>query len=434
MIPRYTREKMASIWTDEYKYNLWLKIELIVCEKLYQMNVIPKKDYENIRNKAAYNIEEMRKIETEVKHDMIAFLSSVAKAVGESGRYIHLGLTSSDILDTALACQLKEAMVLIIDEAYGLMESLRRQAIKYKATPIIGRTHGIHAEPTTFGLKMLVFHNEIERNIKRLEFAKEEIAYGKISGAVGNFANIDPAVEAYVCERLGIKPAPVSTQIIQRDRHAHFFTTLAILGGTLEKIATEIRHLQRTEVGEVSEGFAAGQKGSSAMPHKKNPIGSENISGVARLLRANAMAALENMALWHERDISHSSVERVIVPDSTILADYALSRMKDLIDTICVDEHRMDSNISLSKGLPFTGRVLLGMTNAGMSREQAYTIIQRNSGKTMENGKHLRENLMKDEELKKAIGDDKIKEIMTTSFDLGYYFKNIPVIFGRSLK
>ena len=345
MIPRYTLPEMAAIWEPENKFKIWLKIEILACEALAKKREIPKSALKDIQTKSRFNVERIDEIEREVKHDVIAFLTCVAEHVGESARYMHMGMTSSDVLDTALAVQLKQSANLILKELSVFKDVLERQAKKYKLTPTIGRSHGIHAEPLTFGLKIANWYEEIKRNMDRLKRARQGIAYGQISGAVGTFACIDPDVEEYVCSKLGLKPAPVSSQIIQRDRHAEFFATLAILAGTIEKIATEIRHLQRTEVLEAEEFFSTGQKGSSAMPHKRNPVVSEQMCGLARVVRANAFAAMENMPLWHERDISHSSVERVIGPDSAILNHYMLKKMTSMMDQLIVYPDNMMRNL-----------------------------------------------------------------------------------------
>jgi adenylosuccinate lyase len=358
---------------------------------------------------------------------VIAFLTNVEEYVGPDSRFIHMGLTSSDILDTSFALQLKEAMELIIADVKGLMRVIREKAYEHQHTVMIGRSHGVHAEPITFGLKLAVWYAEMKRNLRRLEEALEAISYGKLSGAVGTFANVSPGVEAYVCERLGLKPAEASNQILQRDRHAQYFTSLAILGGTLEKIAMEIRHLQRTEVQEAEEPFGKGQKGSSAMPHKKNPIGSENIAGLSRLLRSNALAAMENMALWHERDISHSSVERVIGPDSTILADYMLHRLTSILKDLVVHSERMIENLWSMKGLIFSQQVMLKLASLGLQRQTAYELVQRNALKVWETGRDLKSLLLEDPEIGKHLSREEIEEI----FNLDYHLKHVEDIFRR---
>jgi adenylosuccinate lyase len=371
MIERYTLPRMGEIWEPQHRFETWLQVEISVCEAMAKEGMIPAQAVETIKERAAFSIERIDDIEKEVKHDVIAFLTNLEENVGPDARYIHLGLTSSDILDTALALQLKEAMLIIIDDLQGLLDVLKDRAFEHKNTAMIGRSHGIHAEPITFGLKLALWYSEMRRNIVRLKQALEVISYGKISGAVGTFANTPPRIEEYVCARLGLKPAEISTQVIQRDRHAQYFTALGILAGSIEKIALEIRHLQRTEVGEVEEAFAPGQKGSSAMPHKKNPIGSENLSGLARLVRSNCIAAMENIPLWHERDISHSSVERVIAPDSTILIDYMLNRLTKMIQNLVVYEDTMATNLDRLKGLIFSQQVLLALIDKGCARQEA---------------------------------------------------------------
>jgi len=362
-----------------------------------------------------------------VKHDVIAFLTNVEEYVGPDARFIHLGLTSSDILDTAFALQLKEAMGLIIEDVQGLLTVLKERAYEHKDTVMMGRSHGIHAEPITFGLKLAVWHSEMKRNLTRLEQALDVTNYGKISGAVGTFANTTPEIEAFACKRLGLKPAPISTQIIQRDRHAQYFTTLAILGGSIEKIAVEIRHLQRTEVQEVEEAFAPGQKGSSAMPHKKNPVGSENLSGLARLVRSNCLAALENMALWHERDISHSSVERVIAPDSTILIDYMLNRLTRMIKNLRVNKETMVQNLEKLRGLIFSQQVLLALIAKGCERQDAYSLVQRVALRAWNAQEGFKDLLTADSDIQKYLDKKEVEEI----FSLGYHLRHVEEIFAR---
>ncbi len=376
MIDRYTRPEMGRIWESENRYAKWLQVEIVACEAMAKEGLIPQQAFDNIKSKANFSVERILEIEEETKHDVIAFLTSVAEYVGPDSRYIHLGLTSSDILDTSFALLLREAMELIIRETSAFMEVIKEKAQEHKYTVMIGRSHGIHAEPITFGLKLAVWYAEMKRHLRRLEEALAVISYGKLSGAVGTFANVSPKIEAFVCNKLGLKPAEISTQILQRDRHAQYFSSLAILAGSLEKISIEIRHLQRTEVLEAEEAFEKGQKGSSAMPHKKNPIGSENISGLARLVRSNSLAAMENMALWHERDISHSSVERVIGPDSTILIDYMLHRLSKIIKNLEVYPKQMADNLNKLKGLIYSQQVLMKLASLGLSREMAYEIAQ----------------------------------------------------------
>jgi len=381
MIERYTRREMAKIWEPENKFRKWLQVEILACEAWARLGKIPQKALNNIKAKADFDIKRIDEIEKTVKHDVISFLTAVAEFVGPDSRHIHRGLTSSDILDTSLAILLREAADLIITDIRKLMDAIKKRAFEHKDTLMVGRSHGIHAEPITFGLKMALWHEEMRRNLARMERAREIISYGKLSGAVGTFANIPPSIEEYVCKKLGLKPAPVSTQVVQRDRHAEYFTTLAIIATSIEKIAVEIRHLQRTEVLEAEEPFTEGQKGSSAMPHKRNPVLSENLTGLARLVRGYANAAMENIPLWHERDISHSSVERVIAPDATILIDFMLARLTGLIRDLVVYPGNMKANLNKLKGLIFSQGVLLALTEKGVIRENAYQIVQRNAMK-----------------------------------------------------
>jgi adenylosuccinate lyase len=427
MISRYTRQEMSKIWESKSRFNKWLQIEILACEAMAEEGMIPKEALNNIKRKAAFSEKRILEIEEVTKHDVIAFLENVAEYVGPDSRFIHMGLTSSDILDTGFALQLKESMNLIIDDVTEFMETLKERAEEHKYTAMIGRSHGIHAEPITFGLKLAVWYSEMGRNLKRLEDTLEVISYGKLSGAVGTFANINPRIEAYVCEKLGLRPAEASTQIIQRDRHAHYFSTLAILAGTMEKIAIEIRHLQRTEVLEAEEAFEKGQKGSSAMPHKKNPIGSENIAGLARLVRSNALASMENMALWHERDISHSSVERVIGPDSTILVDYMLNRLNKILKNLVVHPRHMEENLHKLKGLIFSQQVLMKLAARGITRQTAYEMVQRNALKVWDTGRDFKSLLLEDQEIMNFVSREDIEEI----FNLDYHFKHVEDIFKR---
>ncbi len=427
MIDRYTRPEMGRIWTAENRYAKWLDVEIAACESMAEEGLIPGDALETIKKKAKFSVSRILEIEEETKHDVIAFLTNVEEHVGPDSRYIHLGLTSSDILDTSFALLLKEAMEMIIQGVNHLMDVLRRRAFEHRDTLMIGRSHGIHAEPITFGLKLALWYSEMKRNQKRLEDALEVISHGKLSGAVGTFANISPKIEAMTMKRLGLRPAEISTQIIQRDRHAQYFTSLAILAGTLEKMAVELRHLQRTEVLEAEEAFSKGQKGSSAMPHKKNPVGSENISGLARLVRANSLASMENMPLWHERDISHSSVERVIGPDSTILADYMVHRMTGIIDRLVVHSDRMLENLNRMKGLIFSQQVLMKLATKGLERQQAYVMVQRNAMKVWEQGREFKSVIQKDREITRYLNKDEIEEI----FDLAYHLKFVGEIFDR---
>jgi len=427
MIERYTRPEMGRIWTLENKYRKWLDIELAVCEVLFERGAIPPEDFKSIKDKAGFDVNRIEEIERETHHDVIAFLTSVAEFVGPSARFIHEGLTSSDVLDTAFGLLLTEASDLLVEDIEKLLAVLKRRAFEFKNTVQIGRSHNVHAEPITFGLKLAVWYSEMERNRDRLLQARETIRVGKISGAVGTFANIAPEIEDALCARLGLKPASVSTQIIQRDRHAHFFSTLAIIGCSIEKIATEIRLLQHTEIREVEEYFAPSQKGSSAMPHKRNPISTENLSGLARVLRGNAMAAMENVALWHERDISHSSVERVIGPDSTILLDYMLARLTRVLDGLAVFPDNMKRNMSISGNLFFSQQVLLALIQKGISREEAYRIVQQDAMSVWNKGGDLRDELKDDERVTSRLTAGEIDSL----FDLKYHLKNVDVIFDR---
>jgi len=418
---------MARIWEPQNRFDKWLQVEVLVCEAMAAEGMIPKEAVETIKKNARFSVDRIQEIEETVKHDVIAFLTNVEESVGPEARYIHMGLTSSDILDTAFAMQLREALLIIIDDVHNLMDVLKERAFEHKDTAMIGRSHGIHAEPITFGLKLAVWYSEMQRNLTRLEQALDVISYGKISGAVGTFANTPPQIERFVCERLGLKPAEISTQIVQRDRHAQYFTALAILAGSIEKMAVEIRHLQRTEVGEAEEAFTSGQKGSSAMPHKKNPVGSENLSGLARLVRSNSIAAMENMALWHERDISHSSVERVIAPDSTILIDYMLNRLTGMMRNLVVNKHIMARNLKKLKGLIFSQQILLALVNKGCSRQHAYSITQKNSFQAWSTGESFKSLILKDQDVQNYLDKRAVSEI----FSLKYHLKHVKEIFAR---
>lgn len=427
MIPRYSREEMASLWSDKSRYSLWLEVELAVCEAWAEEGQIPKEDLEKIKENASFDMNRIDEIEKETKHDVIAFLTAVAEKVGPSSRYIHMGMTSSDMLDTAFALQLKRSSEIIIKALEMLLATLKKKAHDYKDVPMMGRSHGIHAEPVTFGLKMALFYDEFKRNLERMKAAKEMISVGKISGAVGTFANITPKIEAKACEKLGLKAAKISTQVVQRDHHAQFFTTLAIIASSIEQLAVEIRHLQRTEVLEAEEPFTKGQKGSSAMPHKRNPVLSENLTGLARVVRSNSLAALENVALWHERDISHSSVERVIGPDSTILVDFMLARLNGLIEGLVVYPENMMKNIERTGGLIFSQQVLLGLIEKGMTREDGYKVVQRNAMETWKTGKSFNVLLKADPDVSKLMSDEEIDKL----FDLKYHLKYVDEIFNR---
>ena len=430
MIERYSRKEIKSIWEDYNKYKIWLDIELAAAEAMEKLKVIPKGVVKKIRSKAKINVKRILQIEFKVKHDVIAFLTSIAEKTGKEARYLHKGMTSSDVLDTCFNLQLKQSGEILIKDLDLLLSSIKKQAIKHKFTVCMGRSHGIHAEPITFGLKMLSFYQEFVRNKKRLLNSINEISTCAISGAVGTFANIDPKIENYVAKKLNLKIEPISTQVIPRDRHAQFFSTLAIIASSVERFAVEIRHLQRTEVLEVEEFFSNKQKGSSAMPHKRNPILSENLTGLARLIRANVLPALENVALWHERDISHSAVERNIGPDSTIALDFALIRLNDIINNLNIYPKNMKKNLNLTNGLFFSQRVLLELTSCGFTREQAYTIVQKNAMTTWKNNTSFFENLSKDKRIVKKIPVNKLKKL----FDLGYHSKKINIIFKRALK
>ena len=427
MIERYTRSQMGRIWSDKNKFQTWLKIEILACEAHAELGEISKESLQVISEKADFCVGEIAEIENEVKHDVIAFLTNVAEYVGPESRYIHIGMTSSDLLDTSLAMLMREAGELLLSDLAEFREALGRQAKEYKNTPCIGRTHGVHSEPITFGLKFALWYDETGRGIERLKRAIEGISFGKISGAVGTYAYVEPRVEEYVCKKLGLKPAPISTQIIQRDRHAEYLSAIALIGCTLEKIALEIRHLQRTEVREAEEPFSKGQKGSSAMPHKRNPIGCENICGLARLLRTNALAAMENVALWHERDISHSSVERVIIPDSTILLDFILARLTKIIDGLVVYPDNMRKNLEISHGLIYSQAVLLALVNKGLSREQAYRIIQTRAMLAREHGEDFKTSLNSDDEIRRYLSVQEIEEC----FDPKQNLKHVDLIFQR---
>ncbi|HXV28125.1 MAG TPA: adenylosuccinate lyase, partial [bacterium] len=428
MIPRYTRPEMGKIWSEENKTQKWLDVELAALEALARYHYIPKDIPRKVRSKAGFNLKRIREIEKTVQHDVIAFLTNLAEYVGPAGRYVHFGLTSSDILDTALALQLKEASQILITDVKRLMQILRRKAKAHRNTLMVGRSHGVHAEPLTFGLKMALFYEEFKRNLTRLERATENISYGKISGAVGTFANVDPKVEEYVCKKLGLKPSPISTQILQRDRHAEYLTTLAIIGGSLEKLATEIRGLQKTETREVEEYFGKGQKGSSAMPHKRNPITCERVAGLARILRGNALAGMENIALWHERDITHSSVERIIFPDSAILLDYMLVTMQSVIKNLVVYKNQMLTNLEKSRGMVFSQALLLALIEKGLTREKAYAIVQSSAKKVWEDSNQkLEDVVVRDSAVLKYLQPAEIRKI----FRYGHHLKNIGKIYKR---
>ena len=427
MIERYSRPEMAQIWAAKNRFQIWLEIETLACEAQAELGVIPKEVVPVIRAKGEFNIARIDAIEAEVKHDVIAFLTSVSEFVGPEARFIHQGMTSSDVLDTCLSVQLVQAADELLADLDMVLESLKIRALEHKDTVCIGRSHGIHAEPVTFGLKLASFYAEMQRNRVRLAAARENIATGAISGAVGTFANIDPYVEEYVCAKMGLKPEPVSTQVIPRDRHAEYFCVLAVIASSMERIAIEVRHMQRTEVLEAEEFFSKGQKGSSAMPHKRNPILSENLTGQARYIRALCIPALENVALWHERDISHSSVERYIAPDATVALDFSLRRLGGLIGNLVVYPENMLRNLNQMKGLVFSQKILLDLTQAGVSREDSYRLVQRNAMKVWEQGADFQTELLADQEVIGALGESKIRE----AFDLNYHLKHVDTIFKR---
>jgi adenylosuccinate lyase len=427
MIPRYTRAEMAEIWAPESRFAIWLEIETLACEAQEQLGTIPKGVAAALRARGRFDVRRIDAIEAEVKHDVIAFLTNVAEHVGDEARFVHQGMTSSDVIDTAFAVQLARAADLLIAGVEKVRTALKKKALLHKLTLCVGRSHGIHAEPTTFGLKLAYAYAEFTRAKRRLEDAKREVGTCAISGAVGTFANVDPAVQAYVARQLGLAEEPVSTQVIPRDRHAAYFATLAVVASSVERLATEIRHLQRTEVREAEEYFAPGQKGSSAMPHKRNPVLSENLTGLARVVRAAVIPALENVVLWHERDISHSSVERIIAPDATIALDFALSRLGGLIENLVVNTKRMLENLEALQGIIHSQRVLLALTQAGLSREAAYAVVQRNAMQAMEEGTSFLDRLAADPEIASAVD----RATLAAQFDLGYHTKHVDYIFRR---
>ena len=430
MIERYSRNELKTIWEDYNKYSIWLDIELAAAEAMEKLKIIPRGVVKKVKSKAKINIKRISDIEDKVKHDVIAFLTSIAERSGKEARYLHKGMTSSDVLDTCFNLQLKQSGEILLKDIDELLRSIKKQAIKHKFTLCIGRSHGIHAEPITFGLKMLTFYQEFLRNKKRLENSIKEISTCAISGAVGTFANVDPRVENYVAKKLKLNVEPVSTQIIPRDRHAQFFSTLGIIASSIERFAVEIRHLQRTEVLEVEEFFGKKQKGSSAMPHKKNPILSENLTGLARLIRSSVVPALENVALWHERDISHSAVERNIGPDSTIALDFALCRLSNVVKNLNIYPKNMIKNLNITNGIFFSQRVLIELTNVGFTREEAYKIVQKNAMKSWNDNSPFYENIASDKKITNKIPVNKLKKL----FNFSYHTKKINIIFKRSLK
>lgn len=427
MIERYTLPRMGKIWEDQNRFQKMLDVEIKACEAFAKRGLIPKSALSEIKKRARFDIERIKEIEKDTKHDVIAFIMNVSENVGDAAKYVHMGLTSNDVLDTSLSLLMRQAADLLLEDLRRLNIALAKKAKKYKNTVCVGRTHGVHAEPTTFGLKFALFYAETERNIERLKQAKEVISYGKLSGAVGTFANVDPAVEEYVCRKLGLKPAPISTQVLQRDRHAQFLTTLAITGSSLEKFATEIRNLQRTEILEAEEYFSAEQKGSSAMPHKRNPITCERVAGLARVLRANAHAAMENISLWHERDITHSSVERIIIPDSCILLDYMIDTFVDIVSHLLVYPERMIENLNRTKGLIFSQRVLLALIDKGLSRREAYDLVQRCAMRVWKENVDFKVILMEDNDIARFLTHEEVE----SCFDLNYYTKNVDKIYKR---
>ena len=418
---------MSGVWSEENRFRKMLNVEIHACEALAKLGKIPKASLSQIQRKARFDVERIKEIELQTNHDVIAFIKNVSEYVGNDARFIHMGLTSSDVLDTALAAQMQEACDILIYDTKKLLKILRQKARRYKRTLMIGRTHSVHAEPLTFGLKMALYFDEMNRNLGRLEKARDMVSVGKISGAVGTYANIDPFVEEYTCKKMGLKAARISTQIVQRDRHAEFLTAIAITGTSLEKFATEFRNLQHTEIGEVEEYFAAGQKGSSAMPHKKNPILCERMAGLARILRANAHAAMDDMVLWHERDISHSSAERIILPDSTILLDYMMDKFSGIVAKLVVNEERMLENLNRSKGLVFSGKILLGLVNKGITRNEAYDLVQRAAFIAKKDEIDFMDALLADNDIRSILGAKAIED----AFDIKYYIRSVDRIFRR---
>ncbi|MBO6481308.1 MAG: adenylosuccinate lyase [Pelagibacteraceae bacterium] len=430
MIERYSRKELKRIWEDQNRYNIWLQIELAAAAAMEKFKIIPKGVVKKVKSKSKINVKRISKIEEKVRHDVIAFLSSITEKTGKEGSFLHKGLTSSDVLDTCFNLQLRQSGLILLSDIEALLKSIKKQAVKHKRTLCIGRSHGIHAEPTTFGLKLLTFYEEFSRNYDRLDSAIKEISTCAISGAVGTFANVDPRIEKFVANKLKLKVEPISTQIIPRDRHAYFFSVLGIIASSMERFAVEIRHLQRTEVSEVQEFFKSKQMGSSAMPHKKNPVLSENLTGLARLIRASVIPALENVALWHERDISHSSVERNIGPDTTITLDFALNRLNEIVKSMKINSKNMKRNLELTKGLFFSQRVLLELTSKGLKRQVAYKIVQKCAMKSLENNSSFYNTLLKDKKIMGKIPVNTLKKL----FDFSYHTRKIDVIFKRILK
>ena len=427
MIDRYTRPEMGAIWTEENKYKSWLEVELLACEAWSELGVIPKEDVEKLRKYATFSIERIQEIEAETRHDVVAFTRAVSESLGDEKKWIHYGLTSTDVVDTALSYRMKQANQILRKDLEDFIGILREKAREHKYTVMMGRTHGVHAEPTTFGLKVALMYEEMKRNLKRFNQAARDIEYGKISGAVGTYANVDPYVEQYVCEKLGLQPAPISTQVLQRDRHAYYLATLSLIATSIEKFATEIRGLQKSETREVEEYFAKGQKGSSAMPHKRNPIGSENVTGLARLLRGYMVTAYENVSLWHERDISHSSAERIILPDATIVLDYILHRFGNIMKSLIVYPENMKRNMERTYGLIYSQRVLLALIDRGLSREEAYDLVQPLTMRAWERQESFRKLLEQDERIREWLTEKDLEDC----FDYRYHLKQVDYIFER---
>ena len=427
MISRYTRPEMGAIWTDENRFNAWLEVEILACEAWAELGVIPKEDAKLLRENASFNIDRILEIEQETRHDVVAFTRAVSETLGEERKWVHYGLTSTDVVDTANSYLLKQANDILQADLERFIEILKNKAVEHKYTVMMGRTHGVHAEPTTFGLKMALWYAEMQRNLERFKAARETVEYGKISGAVGTYANIDPFVEAYVCEKLGTKPAPISTQTLQRDRHAHYMSTLALIATSIEKFAVEIRGLQKSETREVEEAFAKGQKGSSAMPHKRNPIGSENMTGLARVIRGYMMTAYENVPLWHERDISHSSAERIIMPDATIVLNYMLNRFGNIVKNLTVFPENMKRNMERTLGLIYSQRVLLALIDKGLAREEAYDTVQPKAMQAWDEQVPFRSLIESDEKITSLLTPEEIADC----FDYNYHLKNVDNIFER---
>ena len=432
MIPRYSPKDMKAIWTDEAKFERWLQLEIAAVEARFEAGIVPREALEAIKENARFNVDEILEIEKETKHDVIAFLTNVNQYVGPQSRYIHEGLTSSDVGDTCLAMQMRDAGRILLKDVERLIEVLAERAVEFKYTLEMGRTHGIHAEPTTFGLKLLLWRQEMLRNLERLKRAVENVSVGKISGAVGTYQHLSPDIEAAVCDKLGLKPSPISTQILQRDRHAEFLTTLAIIASSIEKFSVEFRHLQRTEVRETEEFFSKGQKGSSAMPHKRNPITFERLTGLARIVRSNSIAAMENVALWHERDISHSSVERVIMPDSTIALCYMLRTFTDTLKNLLVYPERMEENFNTSYGLTLSQTLLLALTGKGLTREEAYKLVQRNAMKSWEHKVQLKKHVLQDQDILSHVSAEEIEKLFSSENILNKLRKSVDIIFARN--